>query len=395
MVKKFNYFIRCIKLYIKYFISLLFRIIRVKQNKIVVCSYVGNDYGDGPKYIVDSILNSSKVGEYDIVWAVRDEFLNKNSLPKGVRPVKYKTLKYLFELTTAKIWIDNARKSFVPLKRKGQYYFQLWHGPICLKKVELDASDTLPKMYIKYLKIDNKNADYFISGSKWTTNLFRKSFGYKGYILEQGNPRNDIFFNKEKHEEIKQKVYKYFGLPSDINIILYAPTFRDSKTFNPYIWDYQLIINEFEKKYSKKYCMLYRFHPNVGNLSKKLENHNNIILNATFYPDMQELMIASEILITDYSSTMFEFGMINKKCFLYAPDISEYLKERKMYFDIKKLPFKLSENIQEFRNTIMNFDDIKYKENLSTFFKTIGLMETGSSSQIIANLIKEKCNEKK
>ncbi|MBR4830295.1 MAG: CDP-glycerol glycerophosphotransferase family protein [Bacilli bacterium] len=394
MIKTLKYIVRSIEIYFRYFLSIIFRIFPINPKKIVVCSYFGNDYGDGAKYIIDELLDDDK---YTIVWALKKNLMKNNHLPKNVKPVKYNSLAMLFELSTAKIWIDNARKVIFPLKRKNQFYFQIWHGPISFKTIELDTQETLTKIYIKKLLIDNKNIDYMVSGSKWTNEKCRSAFGYTGKIMECGNPRNDILFQSDSYKEINKKVHSFFNIPDNKKIILYAPTFRNSREIDIYQWDYNLIMNNFCKKFKEDYVFLVRLHPNIVDQAEKMNNYGGNILNATIYPDMQELLIASDILITDYSSSMFDFGMINKKCFLYAPDVDDYLKERHFYFDIRKLPFSLSQNIDDFVKNISSFDSKDYQKKLDTFYKKIGIFETGHSSESIANRIKEICdkNEKK
>lgn len=388
----FAYIYRCIELYLRYFISLIFRLFPVNSYKIVVCSYFGNDYSDNPKYIVENILKNNKDKKYIIVWALRKELIPNNVLPKDIKIVKYGSISYLYDLATAKVWIDNARKVIMPLKRKTQYYFQVWHGSMPLKKVEFDTKDTLTPIYIKKALIDNKNVDFMISGSKWTSNLYRTAFNYTGKIIEKGIPRDDLLFNNEIHEKLIDKVYSYFNIPSDYKIVLYAPTFRNNKKVNSYLWDYNAVLKELESKYNKSFILLIRLHPNVAGKSNNMDCFNDKIINATSYPDMQELLIASEILITDYSSSMFDFGMIDKKCLLYTPDIDSYLKEREFYFDIRKLPFPLSETETELIKCIDEFDDLRYHENLKKFYDKIDLCESGKSAEIIASKVMEVCN---
>ena len=106
--------------------------------------------------------------------------------PQEVRTVKYESLKGLYELATAKIWIDNSRKTFYPLKRKEQYYIQTSRS-LGIKKVEKDAEDTLSKNYIN-VKKHSKMANLFISNGNHISNLYKNSFWYNGEILVSGSP---------------------------------------------------------------------------------------------------------------------------------------------------------------------------------------------------------------
>ena len=111
----------------------------------------------------------------------------------------------------------------------------------------------------------------------------------------------------------------------------------------------------------------------------------------TTYDDMQELLRASDILITDFSSSMFDFSIMNKVCILYASDFDEYLKnERKLYFDVKKeLPFPVATNNLELKKVIENFNDTLYHENIEIFNKKLGIFEDGNASKKIVDLILE------
>lgn len=373
-------------------VGLVFRIFPIKNNKIVVCSYYGNGYGDNPKYIIDKLKTNKHL---DIVWALNKNYFS-SYLPANIRKVKYGSIKYLFELCTAKVWIDNCRKSFVPLKRKKQYYIQTWHGSFALKKVELDAKDSLPKLYLKRALIDSKNADLFTSGSKWTTDMYRRAFNYHGKVLEAGDPRNDILFNKSMHQQIKQKVIKELNFDENGIVVLYAPTFRKDNNLKCYDINFENLRKIIEKKYNKDCFILIRLHPNIAN-KYEIFKYNERIINATNYPDMQELMISSDILITDYSSSMLEFGITKKPCFIYARDIEEYKQDRDLYFDFNDLPFKVATNNNELIEIVNSFDKQEYQNDLIKFYEQIGIFNSGCSSSKVANIVLKECelDEKK
>lgn len=373
-----------------YILSFLLRLFPINRKKIVVCSYYGRAYCDSPKYIVEQLL---KFDEKPLIfWALNNKN-DESSLPKGVTPVRYGSFSYFFHLVTSKVWLDNCRKVIVPLKRKGQYYIQTWHGPLALKMVEKDAADTLTRIYNKKASIDSRNADYFVSSSKWTTELYRNAFCFNKDVIEEGTPRNDIFFDIKKCKEIDRKVRDAYKISKESRIVLYAPTFRQNMDISVYKYDYDSVIKEFEKRFNGNCVLLVRLHPNIAKESSALKLDGKKIIDATMYPDMQELLIASDILITDYSSSMFDFGIMGKACILYAPDIKMYLKERKMYFDIRKLPFPLSENEDELHSIIRKFDTEKYRKNLKSFYNDLGLNETGKSSEAVAKKIMDLCNE--
>lgn len=373
--------------------SLLFRIIPINNKKIVFCCYMGKGYGDNLKPICDELLNM-KNSDLDIVWVLNKSNYNK-TMPKGIRKVKYKSLKYLYELSTSKIWVDNSRKEFVPFKRKKQYYIQTWHAGLSLKKVEKDAELVLPGFYIRRAICDSKNADLFVSNSLWETKLYKKSFWYSGEILEEGIPRNDILINSKNHMKIKEEIYKKFNINSNKKVLLYAPTFRSDFSLKAYDLDFNEFLNYLNKTTKEDWILLLKLHPNISEKSFELNIPKNSI-DVSNYGDLYELMISSDMLITDYSSLMFDYGYLNKPLFLYSSDVTDYLNDRGFYFDYYKLPFPVATNIKELISICNEYDKNNYMNRLKTFYNKIRLKESGSSAKKIANIIIRKCkNEKK
>lgn len=370
-------------------IQSLFFIKKIENNKVVVVNYYGKGFSDNGKYVVESLHNLRK--DLKIIWLVKAEY--NHDLPEYITPVKYNSLKALYELSTAKIWIDNCRKENIFLKRKKQYYVQLWHGSIPLKKIEKDAEDTLSYEYIYRCKLDSKFADLCIASCDFSKNIFEKSFWYNGEILCEGTPKDDIFFHIDKFKEIEKKVRNTLNIPEDKKILLYAPTFRNNNDLSCYNIDYYALLKGLKEKIGKEYCILLRLHPNISQRSKEL-NIPKEIIDTSNYADINELMISSDILITDYSSVMFEFSYMKRPVFLYCRDLENYTKtDRGLYFDIKKLPFIFVENNQELISSINNFNYDKYLKDLNNFFENIGLKEDGKSSEKIAKIIERKIKD--
>lgn len=363
------------------FLFYFLRIFPIKKNKIVVCSYFGKGFGDNGKYIVLKLLKENN--RIDIVWLskkINDDF------PSRVRVVKYNSLRGIYELVTAKIWIDNCRKPIFVRKRKNQFYLQCWHGDIPLKMVEKDAISNLYRSYIKMAKRDSKMVDLFVAGNEFIKKLYLSSFWYNGNVLECSYPRRDILY--EKSLEKKMMIKKSLKILNNVKICLYAPTFRDSEMcVDVYLLDWQRVINALELKFGGEWVVLFKLHPNISFLSKKL-SFNNKIIDVTNYPDMQELLFVSDVCVSDYSSSLFEFAVTRKPGFIFARDYENYKSQRNFYFDISDTPFYLSKNEDEFINSIINFNEDKYQNLCETFYnKNIKLYDNGGGSDIIAKCI--------
>ncbi|GIN96864.1 hypothetical protein J6TS1_27340 [Siminovitchia terrae] len=364
--------------------SYYFWLFPIKKNKIVVCSYYGTGYGDSGKYIVNKLIEE-KI-DIEIVWLLKKELTDIAQFPNSVKTVKYGSIRALYELATAKLWIDNSRKSFNPPKRNNQFYIQTWHSPLRLKRIERDVEEYLSASYVNMAKSDAKNCDLMIAGCDFSWNIYRNSFWYDGEILKCGTPRCDIFF--KDNSKIKEKVYSSFGITPGYKLIIFAPTFRSNSNLDAYQLEFNKILKAAQERFGGDWKLLIRLHPNVSKLSSLIK-YDETIINATNYDDMQELLSAADILITDYSSCMFDMAIANKICFVHAGDLDEYLSnERKLYFNFQELPFYFSETNEQLVNNILEFNEDIYNNNLNSFFEKINLYEKGMASQDIVEKIK-------
>ncbi|OMD77134.1 MULTISPECIES: CDP-glycerol glycerophosphotransferase family protein [Paenibacillus] len=365
----------------------LFWLFPIQNNKIVVCNFFGKSYGDNGKYIVEKLLEENKM-DYEVVWLLnnKNQYQYQYEIPNYIKVVEYKSLKGLYELATARVWIDNTRKVFYPPKKKNQFYIQTWHGGISLKKIERDVEDKLSNAYLHLSKHDSKMTNLLLSNSDFCTELYRTAFWYKGDILECGSPRCDILMHNSL--EIEEKVKRHFNINSSSQILTYAPTFRVDSNTEIYNIDFEQLISVLKKKFGGEWIVLVRLHPNLSAMSNFME-YTSSIIDATNYADMYEILAASEILLTDYSSTMFEFSFMNKPVVLYAPDINSYVEDRDFYFDIHTLPYPLAENTDQLLKIIERYDSNKYKIQVNEFLLKLGIKENGDASNQVVKKIKQ------
>lgn len=368
---------------IKRLIMLFFSIFPINNKKIVIRNYYGKGFGDSGKYISLELLK--KDSELKIIWLTSDV----GSLPNNIIAVKDESLKALFALSTSRVWIDNCRKSVYTYKRKNQLYIQTWHGPIGFKLCEKDSEQSLGYEYIQNCIHDSSIANYMTSGSRWNTELIRRAFWYSGDILEIGTPRNDVFFrnNTDLVFEIKNKLNS-----ENKKAILYAPTFRASGATNIYNLDFAFIKKTFEQYYGCKCVIWIRLHPNISEESIQLDFED--VLNVTDYPDMQNLLIACDVLLTDFSSSAFDALLMKKPVFLIAKDYESFIQnERKMYFDVNNLPFPFGIDELTLAKNILRFDKEKYQKEIEVLWRQLGVFENGKASESVAETILEYINK--
>lgn len=370
----------------------LMRIFPIKRNKIVFCSFSGKGFGDNCKYIALELLKQSQ--KYDLVWLTANG--QDESVPSQIRTVKYLSLRSVYEQATAKVWIDNRRKPGYVRKRRNQYYIQTWHGMSALKKVEKDALNAMPATYTKAAMADSQMADLFLAPSRWDARLYRDSFWYNGEILKSGIPRMDILFkySREKVDEIRNSL----GIPNSTHIVLYVPTFRKDQSIDDlkcYMLDWAALLSALSQRFGGEWKGIIRLHPNISKYANDLEIPESVI-NATNYPDIQELMLVSDCAISDYSSSLIEFSATGKPGFIFAVDRKEYDLDRGSYFKLDELPFPIAESMGQLGQNICDYDEEEYRKLHSIFYnQVIGIYKGGSASLEIAEKIERICTEGK
>lgn len=365
---------------------ILFNLFRVfpLQKKIVFCSFYGENYEGNPKYISNYLLMKRK--DIKQIWINHTN--KKFDLDSSIKIVKWGSIEMIYEMATAKIWVDSHHKPSWVIKRKRQFYIETWHGGLGMKKIEGDIEEKLPQKTIEDIKHNSKIANLFISNSTFLTNIYRRAFEYSGPILEVGFPKNDIFYlPKENLEEIRRKVLNKLSIPLNKKVVLYAPTFRVDERTDCYDIDFKNLKEILKNKFNDEFIILFRLHPKIRYLASKIAKDNKDIINVSYYDDMQELIIATDIFITDYSSGIFDFALLKRPGFIYARDIEEYEKERGLYFNLKDMPFPVAQNNEELKNNILNFDLDKYIRKLEDFFHKMGLKDNATSTQQISNII--------
>lgn len=349
----------------------------LNRNNILIKSYNGDILTCNPKYIFKHLY--SRFGKnLNFVIVSNDKRIES----KNIKYVKYKGCKFYWYYLTSKFIVVNDVFEFYIPKRRKQIYINTWHGGGAYKKVGYSLTinkDSLKSLYYKWAH----NCSYMISSSQKTTEAFVESFDVsKSKILKIGMPRNDIFFYKDLVEQANNEVRAKYKINKDELLILYAPTWRD---------DNRKIINNIanknvllslEKYYNKKVRLMIRAHYNTSNF---LLNENCI--NVTDYPDMQELLCAADVLITDYSSCMWDFSLLYKPCFIYATDIEQYKQERDFYTPMSTWPFPIATSANELIYNIINFSNDKYIKNVKKHHQSLGSYEDGHACEHVCKLI--------
>lgn len=357
----------------------------VCNNKVLFTNAgIKTDYGHN-KYICNKLLMLRD--DLDIVIIVND--LN-TKVPHGVRKVfKADLPKFYYEVETARVVIFDYSLESVIRKRKGQYFINVKHwASVTLKSFGISLAKYQKDFTgLENLMINSENTDYIIGGGSFDEETCRENFAFKGEFLHFGSPRSDVLFDNKhcidafsEYYNITDNKYKY---------LLYAPTFRlvDNRSTAYNDLDFQLVRDALEKSFGGDWKIILRLHPNVAAESQNI-NKADYIIDASDYPDSQELVAISDAMITDYSSIMFEPAFVHKPVFLFAPDRYEYINgERELLIDYDALPFTISETNEQLAKSIICFDNELYVKNVDAFMDKYDVHEDGHAGERAARFI--------
>lgn len=372
----------------------------IEKKKIIFNNFQGSLYGCNPKYIAEEILKRKLPCK--MYWLCKDiDDIDKFCFPEEIKLTPFKKKEGLKDLATAQIIISNVRLNLLIQqgweKKEGQTYIQTWHGSLGIKKIDgsVKYEDFANRDWCHIAKdYDSKYTDYLLSNSTFEDNVFKDGFWYDGPILKTGHPRNDIFFKSEDEKRsIKEKVHSLLSIPTNKKVLLYVPSFRDDKRLYCYGLDTENLKTALKNKFGGDWIIAIRMHPHLKKYSQQLFKFSETVIDASFYPDIQELLLASDIAITDYSSCIFDFMLARRPGFIFATDIKDFNTERGFYYPLENTPFPIATNNSELVNNILNFDDIKYQQDVNKFLEDKGCMEDGYASKRVVDLIEQILNK--
>ena len=357
----------------------LFWVIPIKKNKIVLTAYNGRQFGCSPKYLA---LKLSKQENKVVYFALK----NSNTvLPNGIRFLKYRSFLHFFHLMTAKYIVINSSgvTDLLPY-RKSQVLINTWHGGGYFKVMGNDffVSDKQKRQRA----ISGKNTSVFLASCEsFAEQLPRAMSIDPKTIYKSGLPRNDLMFTNGEPERIK--IRRRYNTPSECGIVIYAPTYRDGVTasvndsgFEPI--DISIVLGALKKRFGKDFVFLFRAHHDMIP-----DNLSDGAINVSDYDDMQELLVASDVFITDYSSCMWDFSLQNKPGFLYTPDLQQYESKHSFGTKTSDWPYKICLDNQQLAEAIRAFDSIDNKNRIDHFLEICGSYERGTATTNIISTI--------
>lgn len=294
------------------------------DEKLVLFSAHSRKYNDSPRALYEYMISHPKYKDYKIVWALEDPA--NVTIPGNAIKIKSDTPKYFLTALKAKYWITcvNIERS-LHFKKKGCRYLNTWHG--CSIN---HCGNAVPGRK----DFDFSNIDYMCYESEYHKEILMRDFLCReDAMIPTGLPRNDTLYKITPEEVIALK--KKMGLPLDKKILLYTPTWRDSTDMGKtYAIRPPLTVEHWEKELKDEYVMLLRTHAYTTKLLGV--EFNDFVRNMSPYPDINDLFKVADILISDYSSCIADFSILERPIICFAYDYEEYCKVRGLYIDMEK-----------------------------------------------------------
>lgn len=364
-------------------------------------TFSGRGYSDSPKAMYEYMLSAPEYKDFRFVWCFKEpekyDYLVKDDKSGRTSIVKFRTKADNIALRKAKYWITNYRMLNHQYPRKGQIYLQCWHGTP-LKRLGYDiiesdnAMNSLAEIKEKY-RTDAEKFSYMLSPSPFATDKFATAWnlnetGQRYKIIEEGYPRNDKLATAT--EEDRKAIRKKLGVEGK-KVILYAPTWRDNQhtSGQGYTYKTEVDFDKLHKELGDDYVILFRAHYLVAN-SFDFARYEGFIKDVSSYGDINDLYIASDLLITDYSSVFFDYSILERPIIFYMYDLEHYANEmRGFYLSLDELPGPIVQTEDDLIKEIKAVDGWKADDKYREFVKRFNPYEDGNSSKrVLARIIK-------
>ncbi|MFK0083908.1 CDP-glycerol glycerophosphotransferase family protein [Glutamicibacter sp. NPDC090743] len=299
----------------------LYKLAPMEEDLIVLESGLGNQYGDSPRYIYEELLRQGDTRRKVWVYSGKHRFSDPLTTT-----VKRLSPEYFWHLARAKYWVNNQSFPHYVKRRAKGVFLQTWHGTP-LKQMALDVREVQGRDegYLERVTRATRQWTHLISPSRYTSEIMRSAYAFSGEAVELGYPRNDILTGTDVAEQEK-RVRDELAIPPGIKTVLYAPTFRDdaASSRGKFRFDLPMDLEEFDRRFGEDTILMLRMHVLVSNAVSIPESLRHRIIDVSSHPDIQELYLASDVLITDYSSVFFDYSLLRRPIIFYAYDLENY-----------------------------------------------------------------------
>lgn len=356
-----------------------FNIFPLQKKRIMFYSFNGKYFNDNPRELYAALAEHSEDG-YEFVWSFRNPEEHRRQFPDSTKLVKFRSLKHYYYMKTSKIVVYNVHEEGEVARRKRQFYIQTWHASNGYKN--LKTSNKKIDRMIDHLH--HKNYSYVCSGCKsMEDRRVRESMQFKGEVI-RGTPRMDQIINCSQ-SSTREELCRELQIPDYVKLLIFAPTWKENRSDINYGLDYEVLRQCLTNKFGGEWYILVRFHPNVK--AQREWDYGKYVINVTNYPEMQKLLCASDVMISDYSSCVWDFSFTYRPCFLFLPNFEEIGGNDILEIPIEKWGFPYCYSMEELKTRISEFDYEVYSTNISNHHKIMGSYEDGNATNRAVALI--------
>lgn len=359
--------------------------IKIDNKLILFNCFGGRKYDDSPKAVYEKMMLDSRFSEYRLVWALQEP--DKANYSGEV--VKSDSFQFFKTALAARIWITNSSmERGLRFKKKGTFYLNTWHGS-AIKRMGSDIVSGNTAFSAKL-----SSADIMLAQSQYDVDIFSYAFAIPPEKFRMvGLPRNDelLHYTQERVHAVRRQL----GIPSEKKVLLYAPTYREytKGEGKEVILRIPMDMEKWQNLLGEKYIVLFRAHYEVAQYMNT--DGFDVFIDVSSYPNLADLMVVSDALISDYSSISIDYSVMHKPIYCFAYDYDEYISKRGMYMDLsKELPCKIHRNEDSLLDDILNGSTNKYQKELIDFQKKYATY-CGNASKCVCDIILEEMEDSK
>lgn len=356
----------------------------IVKNRVTIYLYQRRGFTCNVKYILKELLKETG-DKLEIIW-ISDYPETCEELEKlGIPVVKAGTKKHWEYHFTARVNVTSDCQPPWFIKRDDQVAISAWHGGISYKVIGYDCLGASTDEELEIYGLKNKQPDYWLSGSQRFIDDTAYGFKHdKKSFLPTGMARNDIFFSDQS--KLIRDVKKRLGIAPKTKVAMYAPTFRRGQKAGKDVFDIQKFKEALTERFGGKWTVLYRGHYFIKN-NPRLE-----ALDVSQYDDVQELLCITDVLVSDYSSIMWDYSFTGRPTFVFAADIDNYINnDRGFFIPVEEWPYPIARTQEELYTNIIDFNEDEFEKNIQNHHKKEGSFESGSSAKAACEIIKKAC----
>ena len=358
--------------------------IPVQKKTVLFNSLGGRNFSDSPKAIYEEMLRREEFNGWRFIWAFVDP--EKFEVPFGEK-VKIDTYAFFKALLYSHIWVGNSDcDRGIGLRLDRNIRIETWHGTPLKKIGGEEHTETFAVKPEEY-KGPIDSTTIRCAQSEYDREIFARIFhATKESFLLSDLPRNDELLNytEEKILELKSKI----GIQTGKKVILYTPTYREyliDENRDTYIAP-PINLNKWKSKLGDKYIVLIRAHYAVS--ASLRVSDNDFMKDVSSYPSINDLYAISDMMISDYSSTYFDYSILNRPMFCFAYDLEEYEEKRGLYLDLsKELPCDVDKNEDDLLKHILSVDYEKACQRTKAFHQKYSPYAGNASTRVVDEIL--------